>query len=152
MIFLKSISTYEKFFFGKNKNHPQFLYHIDQWKNTGTFDFEMFCYFQPYLPPDPHCPRNNVIFLEASFRWVFSCRNFLANKSHRSLWENVGEKLCWKVLKLIFCGLCMRSWSNLEVGNLKIHLFFVGICWARMKNKCLDVIRGQKIHADNHKL
>ena len=23
------------------------LYHINQWKNTGTFDFEMFYYFQP---------------------------------------------------------------------------------------------------------
>ena len=35
--------------FGKNKNHPQFLYHINQWKNTGQFDFGTFCYFQPYL-------------------------------------------------------------------------------------------------------
>ena len=35
--------------FGKNKNHPQFLYHINQWKNTRQFDFGTFCYFQPYL-------------------------------------------------------------------------------------------------------
>ena len=38
-----------KIFFGKNKNYPQFLYHINQWKNTGPFDFGTFFYFQPYL-------------------------------------------------------------------------------------------------------
>ena len=49
MIFLKSISTHQKKIFGKNKNHAQFLYHKNQWKNTRPFDFGTFCYFQPYL-------------------------------------------------------------------------------------------------------
>ena len=47
------ISTHQKKIFGKNKNHPQFLYHINQWKNTGQFDFGTFCYFQPYLLSHP---------------------------------------------------------------------------------------------------
>ena len=38
-----------KIFLAKMKTTPQFLYHINQWKNTGTFDFEIFCYFQPCL-------------------------------------------------------------------------------------------------------
>ena len=48
---------------GKNKNHPQSLYHINQWKNTGAFDFEMFCYFQPYLLPEHFGPNRRVILL-----------------------------------------------------------------------------------------
>ena len=48
--FFKSISTHQKKILGKNTHHPQFLYHINQWKNTGPFDFGTFCYFQPYLP------------------------------------------------------------------------------------------------------
>ena len=49
-----------------------------------------------------------------------------------------------KGLKSIFRALCMHFLGNHEVGNLKIHHFFVGICWGRMKNKCLNVIRGQR--------
>ena len=49
--------------FGKNKNHPQFLYHINQWKNTGPFDFGTFCYFQPYLPAIQGCLLRTLLAL-----------------------------------------------------------------------------------------
>ena len=44
-----SISTYQKYFFLQKKNFSHFLYIKNHWKNTGTFDFETFCNFQPYL-------------------------------------------------------------------------------------------------------
>ena len=53
----------KKIFFGKNKNHPQFLYHINQWKNTGQFDFGTFCYFQPYLVYILYIYRKPIIFI-----------------------------------------------------------------------------------------
>ena len=44
-----SISTHRKYFFLQKKIFSQFLYIKNHWKNTGTFDFENFCNFQPYL-------------------------------------------------------------------------------------------------------
>ena len=44
-----SISTHQKYFFLQKNFFPQFLHIKNHWKNTGTFDFENFCNFQPYL-------------------------------------------------------------------------------------------------------
>ena len=51
---------------GRNKSHPQFLYHINQWKTLGTF-----CYFQPCLicnlPVMP--PKQTAQKQGCYFRW-----------------------------------------------------------------------------------
>ena len=39
----------ENIFFLQKKIFSHFLYIKNHWKNTGTFDFENFCNFQPYL-------------------------------------------------------------------------------------------------------
>ena len=40
---------YQKWYFWCPNQNSQFLYIKNHWKNTGTFDFENFCNFQPYL-------------------------------------------------------------------------------------------------------
>ena len=79
-------------FFAKKK-FPQFLYIKTHWKNTGTFDFENFCNFQPYLISNPANVRNTRSvksmmerFFSLSFsNWNDECCSIIIFQNNRNV-------------------------------------------------------------------